>query len=71
MRAPQGWTLLLTVASPTEATLIKGRLEEHDIAVLLVDNGVSIYPQLTEIGVYVEQDDVMRARHLVRNPEES
>lgn len=62
------WTLVLSLAHMHEAELVKGRLAEHGIPVILMDKGPSVYPQLGEVGVYVEREHVLRALHLVRDP---
>jgi hypothetical protein len=36
-----------------------------------MDQGVSAYPHLSEVGVYVEREHVLRALHIVGNSEES
>lgn len=63
------WTLVLTTASRTEAELVRGRLEEHDIRAVVMDQRSSAYPVFGEVGVYVESADVVRALYLVRQEE--
>lgn len=65
------WTLVFSAGSLHEAELVKGRLAGHDITALLMDQGVSAYPHLGEVGVYVEREQVIRALHIVRNSEEA
>lgn len=68
--AEQGnWTLVHSAASTHEAEIVKGRLAEHGIVVVLMNKSASVYPSLSEVGVYVEHDHVLRALHLVRDPE--
>jgi Putative prokaryotic signal transducing protein len=65
------WTLVFSAGSLHEAELVKGRLGSHGITALLMDNGVSAYPHLGEVGVYVERVHVLRALHIVRNSVEA
>ncbi len=64
------WTLIFSAGSPHEAEMVRGRLEEHGIRAVVMDQGSSPYPPLAEVGVYVEPDHVVRALHLVRNTAE-
>ena len=63
------WTLVLTTSSRTEAELVRGRLEEHDIQAVVMDQRSRAYPVFGEVGVYVESEDVLRALYLVRQEE--
>jgi hypothetical protein len=63
------WALVISTASRTEAELIRGRLEEHDIPAVIMDQRSSAYPVFGEVGVYVERADVLRALYLVRQAE--
>ena len=63
------WTLVLTTSSRTEAELVRGRLEEHDIQAVVMDQRSSAYPVFGEVVVYVESEDVLRALYLVRQEE--
>jgi hypothetical protein len=64
------WTLVYSAGSLAEAELVRGRLQEHDIEAVVVDRGPRVYPQLSEAEVRVKRADVLRALHLVRNPEQ-
>jgi type III secretory pathway lipoprotein EscJ len=65
------WTLILSTGSPQEAQIVKGLLETHGIAAVVMDQRSSTYPPLGEAGVYVERDDVVRALYIVRKDRES
>jgi len=61
-----GWTLVHTTTSRSDAELVRGRLEEHDIPAVVMDLRSSAYPVYGEVGVYVGTEDVLRALYLVR-----
>lgn len=61
------WTLVFSAGSPHEAEMVRGLLEEHDIAAVVMDQGSSPYPPLADVGVYVDREHVVRALHLLRN----
>ncbi|HOZ41861.1 MAG TPA: DUF2007 domain-containing protein [Flavobacteriales bacterium] len=63
------WALVVSTPSRSEAELIRGRLEEHDIRSVIMDQRSSAYPTFGEVGVYVEREDVLRALYLVRQAE--
>ncbi len=60
------WTMLLQARDRQEAELVRGRLEAHDIAVMVMDQRSSVYPMMGTIELHVDRDDVMRALHLLR-----
>lgn len=64
------WTLVYTTTSRSDAELVRGRLEEHDIAAVVMDLRSSAHPVFGEVGVYVGAEDVVRALYLVRQAEE-
>lgn len=66
MEADPGWTVVFRAGSRHEAELVRGRLEEHDVPAVVMDQGSYAYPQLGEVAVLVPKADVMRALYLVR-----
>ena len=64
------WALVVSTPSRSEAELIRGRLEEHDIQAVIMDQRSSAYPTYGEVAVYVACADVLRALYLVRQAEE-
>ena len=64
------WALVVSTPSRSEAELIRGRLEEHDIQAVIMDQRSSAYPTCGEVDVYVACADVLRALYLVRQAEE-
>jgi hypothetical protein len=64
------WTLVHSTPSRSDAELVRGRLEEHDITAVVMDLRSSAYPVFGEVGVYVGAEDVVRALYLVRQAEE-
>lgn len=71
MDAEQGWTVVYRAGSRHEAELVRGRLEEHEITAVVMDQGSFAYPQLSEVTVLVAKADVMRALYLVRQAPEA
>ncbi len=65
------WTLVFSAGSPHEAEMVRGRLEEHGIQAVVMDQGSRLYPPLADVGVYVEPDQVVRALHVMRNSSEA
>ena len=61
------WFLLHTTRNFTEASIIKGRLEENSIEVVLLNKQSSSYINLGEIEVYVPVHLKDIARHLMDN----
>lgn len=64
------WTLVYTTTSRSDAELVRGRLEEHDITAVVMDLRSSTYPVFGEVGVYVGAEHVVRALYLVGQAEE-
>ncbi|MBK6829831.1 MAG: DUF2007 domain-containing protein [Flavobacteriales bacterium] len=65
------WTLIFSAGSPHEAEMVRGRLEEHGINAVVMDQGSRLYPPLADVGVYVEPDHAVRAMHILRNSSEA
>lgn len=65
------WKLVFSSASPHETEMVRGLLDEHDIQAVVMDQGSSVYPHLSNSGVYVDQDDVVRALYIVRKASEA
>lgn len=59
------WTRLMTTAARTEAELILGLLEAHEIPAMILDLGSTTYPMLGEVAILVDRDHAIRARHLL------
>ena len=51
--------------------MVRGLLDEHAIHDVVMDQGSSVYPHLGNSGVYVDQDDVVRALYIVRKASEA
>jgi hypothetical protein len=65
------WTLIYSTGSRQEAEIVRGLLEVHGIAVVVMDQRSSPYPPLGEARVYVDRDDVVRALYIVRKDREA
>lgn len=66
MQREADWATVYRAASRHEAELVRGRLEEHGIQAVVMDQGSHAYPPLNEAAVLVPRSDVMRALYLVR-----
>lgn len=64
------WTPIHTARDRHEAEMLRGLLEAHDIAAVVMDQRSSVYPSMGSIEVMVDRDDVLRAIHLIRHPNE-
>ena len=60
------WTLVFSSPGLPEAELVRGLLIAHDIEAIVIDQRPSAYPTLAEAEVYVEAEDLMRARYIVQ-----
>ncbi|MFN3876241.1 MAG: putative signal transducing protein [Flavobacteriales bacterium] len=65
------WVMVYEAASRTEAELVRGRLEEHGVPAIVIDQGAHPYPQLANAQVHVRKDDAVRALYIVRQPPEA
>ncbi|MBK6541586.1 MAG: DUF2007 domain-containing protein [Flavobacteriales bacterium] len=61
------WILLTSMADRVQASLVVGMLEAHDIAAVLMDQQPSAYPMMGDVGVLVERQNLMTARHLMNS----
>jgi len=59
------WHFLYSTQSLSEATIIKGMLEENNVPVMLVNKQSSSYVNFGEIELYVPQLLKDIARHLI------
>jgi hypothetical protein len=60
------WTLVFSSTGLPEAELVRGLLIAHDIEAIVIDQRPSAYPTLAAAEVYVDLDDVLRARFIVQ-----
>lgn len=56
---------LTTCASPVEAHLLQGRLEEEGIESFLGGEIMSGYPPMSGVSVFVSETDLEKARQLL------
>lgn len=59
------WTTVFSTMNLPEAELIKGLLIAHDIEAIVIDQRPSPYPNLAEVNVMVQGEEVVRARFIV------
>lgn len=65
MQAAPDWAPVYQAATRAEAELVRGRLEEQGIEAVVVDQGSSAYPLLSQAAVHVRRSDLLRALHEV------
>jgi hypothetical protein len=63
------WTLVFSTGNLQEAQLIKALLEENEIPVVNINKKDSAYP-FGEVEVYVKNDHVIKAKHLISSRKE-
>ncbi len=63
----QQWTLLHSAGTLPEATILKGRLEENQVPVMLINKQDSSYLNFGDIELYVPFYLKEIARHLLNN----
>ncbi len=63
------WVKLITTTSPIQAEILKGMLEENNIAVVLLNKQASSYVVFGEVELYVMSKDAETAFTLIQqNP---
>jgi hypothetical protein len=65
----KGWEKIFSTAQPYQAEVAKQILEENDIQAVVINKKDSSYLVFGEAEVYVKQEDVIRAKQLIKNLE--
>ena len=65
----KGWEKIFTTAQPYRAEVARQVLEEAGIQAVVINKKDSSYLVFGEAEVYVKQDDVIRAKQLIKTME--
>jgi Zn-dependent membrane protease YugP len=65
----KGWEKIFTTSQPYQAEVARQVLEEAGIQAVVINKKDSSYLAFGEAEVYVQQDDVIRAKQLIKNLE--
>ena len=65
----KGWEKIFTTAQPYQAEVARQVLEEAGIQAVVINKKDSSYLVFGEAELYVKQDDVIRAKQLIKNLE--
>lgn len=60
------WQNVFSTKQAYQAYIIKDLLKDHDIEAVVIDKQDSFYVTVGEIEVYVEAENVINAKHLVK-----
>ncbi len=63
------WEKIFTTSQPYQAEVARQVLEEAGIQAVVINKKDSSYLAFGEAEVYVQQDDVIRAKQLIKNLE--
>ncbi len=64
--ADKDWQVIFTTTQAYQAYIIQDVLKDHDIEAVVIDKQDSFYVTVGEIEVYVEPENVIKAKHLVK-----
>jgi hypothetical protein len=64
--ADKDWQIVYSTTQSYQAYIIKDILKDHEIEAVVVDKQDSFYVTLGEIEVYVEPENVIKAKHLIK-----
>ena len=59
------WLIIYTTSFAPQAEIIKGMLLENEIESVIISKQDSSYISFGEVELYVHQDDVIKAKHLI------
>lgn len=59
------WVKIYATTFFAQAEIIKGMLHENEIESVIINKQDSSYISFGEVELYVHQDDVIKAKHLV------
>ena len=66
----KGWTKIHITSDRFSGEVIKNMLENHDIACVIIDKKDSAYQVFGEVELYVHQENVIKAKHLINKQQE-
>ncbi len=61
------WIKIYTTTEIYTAELIKALLIENDILCVIINTQDSLYKSIGDAGLYVERDNVIRAKYIIDN----
>ncbi len=61
------WVKIYSTNEVHTAELIKALLQEHDILCVIMNTQDSLYKSIGDAGVFVERDDVIKAKYIIDN----
>jgi hypothetical protein len=59
------WTLILSDSDSTHVTIVKNMLDAEGIATSLIDHSDSAFPATAESELYVQNNDLERAKAII------
>jgi hypothetical protein len=65
------WALAYSTTAEYQAMMVKDMLEDNGIDAVIFNKKDSAYTFIGEVEIYVSQDNVIRARHLIKKLFES
>jgi hypothetical protein len=65
----KGWTPLISSNSPSELQVVKGMLEVHGIAAVIMNKRDSSYLSFGDGTLYVKNMDFIKAKNLIDSQE--
>lgn len=60
------WNIVFTTTQAYQASIVKDFLEDNDMDVVVVNKQDSFYVTIGEIEVYVKAENIIRAKHLIK-----
>mgnify|MGYP006283655043 FL=1 len=64
--AANDWQMVFSTGQAYQAYIIKDLLKDHEIEAVVIDKQDSFYVTVGEIEVYVEPENVIKAKHLIK-----
>lgn len=64
--AGNDWQMVFSTDQAYQAYIIKDVLKDHEIEAVVIDKQDSFYVTVGDIEVYVEPDNVIKAKHLIK-----
>jgi hypothetical protein len=61
------WIKIYSTTEIHKAELIKALLQDNDILCVIVNTQDSLYKSIGDAGLYVERDNVIKAKYIIDN----
>lgn len=65
----KGWTNIFSTDKEYQAHIIKDLLEDNGISTVIIDKHDSAYVTIGDLEIYVKNDFVVKAKHLIEKLE--